>query len=148
MKRFNKNNQSGFTLLEVILVVAIIAILAGIVIFAINPTKQLADSRNSGRRVDANTILNASYQYTIDNSSVPANITTTSTEICKTGASSCTGLIDLSVLTASGKYLASLPTDPQATGNGTGYNIYKDTNGKIVVTAPKAENSVTISVTR
>jgi len=141
-------NQRGFTLIEIILVVAVIAILAGIVIFAVNPTKQLADGRNSDRRTAINTILNATYQYTVDNSALPASITTTSTEICKTGASSCTGLIDLSVLTAAGKYIVSLPNDPQASGNGDGYNISKDANGRITVTAPKAENGATISATR
>lgn len=143
-----KQNEQGFTLIEMVLVVAVIAILAGIVIFAINPSRQLADSRNSQRKTDVNTLLNATYQYAVDNSSVPATITTTPTEICKTNASSCSGLIDLSVLTTNGKYLASIPNDPRASGNGNGYQISKDANGRITVAAPNAENSVTISVTR
>jgi prepilin-type N-terminal cleavage/methylation domain-containing protein len=142
-----KNNR-GFTLIEIILVVAVIAILAGIVIFAVNPTKQLADGRNSQRRTDVNTILNAVYQYTVDNSGVPSTITTTATQICKTGASSCTGLIDLSALSLNGKYVVSLPNDPQASGNTTGYTVSKDANGRITVAAPSAEQGATISATR
>lgn len=142
-------NQKGFTLLEILLVVAAIAILAGIVILALNPVKQLADTRNAQRRVDVNTILNAVYQYTIDNKgTLPSTITTTSTEVCKTGGT-CTGLIDLSVLTASEKYLTAMPIDPSSTStNGTDYNILKTANGRITVTAPDAEQSATISVTR
>lgn len=140
----------GFTLLEILLVVAIIAILAGIVIVAINPGKQLADSRNAQRQADVNTILNAVYQYAIDNDgSLPSAITTTQTEICKTDASSCTGLADLSVLTANEKYIVAMPTDPNgASANGAGYEIVQSSNGRITVVAPDAEEDATISVTR
>ena len=147
MKLFK--SQKGFTLLEILLVVAAIAILAGIVIIAINPSKQLGDTRNAQRQADVTTILNAVYQYALDNNgSLPASITTTATAVCSTGGT-CTSLIDLSVLTASGKYIVSMPRDPQTpTGNSTNYLINKDVNGRVVVSAPAAENSKVISVTR
>lgn len=143
-------SKRGFTLLEILLVVAAIAILAGIVIFAINPGKQLGDTRNSQRHSNVDTILNAVYQYSVDNSgNLPATITTTPTEICKTGAASCTGLIDLSVLTANEKYLTAMPTDPQdSSTNGTNYQISKDANGRVTVSAPNAEQGATITATR
>lgn len=152
-KRAQLRSQRGFTLLEVLLVVAILAILAGIVIIAINPGKQLGDSRNSQRQTDINTILNGVYQYSLDNNgAVPAGVTTTATEICATGSSSCTGLVDLSAITASEKYLTAIPKDPQCSTtcatNGTGYRILKTSNGRITVSAPSAEQGKTISATR
>lgn len=143
------SKKKGFTLLEILLVVAAIAILAGIVIVAINPGKQLADTRNAQRKVDVNTILNAIYQYSIDNKgAVPTSLTTAATEICKTGGI-CTGLIDLSVLTANEQYLTSMPIDPSSTSAyGTGYSVAKTANDRITVSAPSAERSVSISATK
>jgi len=168
MKLFQKikgQGAKGFTLLEVLLVVAIIAILAGIVIIAINPGKNLGDSRNAQRSADVNTIINGTYQYLLDNNgTLPAVgartgavvISTTPTEICNTATATCTGLVDLAVLTTAGKYIVAIPTDPQApnscpTGcgaNGTGYKIAKDANGRLIVSAMNPEQGKTISVTK
>lgn len=164
LKNIKKQGQRGFTLLEVLLVVAVIAILAGIVIIAINPGKNLGDTRNAQRSADVNTILNATYQYALDNNgSYPpvgartgaVAISSTLTEVCSETASSCTGLVDLKVLSTNGKYLVSIPGDPTCptgppacSANGAGYKIGLTTNGRLQVTAPQAEQSKTISVTK
>lgn len=144
-------------MIEILLVIGMIAILAAIVIIAVNPARQFAQSRNTQRVSNVNTILNAAHQYAVDNTgTLPANIPASAdcagvatNEICKTGAASCTGLVDLSVLTASEIYIVSMPYDPSgATTNGAGYHIAKSANGRITVCAPDAELSATISVTR
>ncbi len=152
----NKQTQAGFTLLEILLVVAMIAILAGIVIFAINPSKQLASARNAQRRADVNTIANAVYQYAIDNDGVlPATITSNETEICRTSLQpNCTNLINLGpYLTLNEKYLTSIPNDPaqlclDSDSNSACYTIFLTSNNRVTVSAPYAELDATIRITR
>lgn len=141
-------HQRGFTIMELLVVIAIIGILAAAVFVLLKPGEQKAKARNVERTTDVNTIVNAVYQYAVDNNgSLPASITGSATEICQTGGS-CSGLIDLGVLTASQKYLVSIPADPiGASTNGTGYQISKNANGRITVSAPHAEGAA-ISVTR
>lgn len=141
--------RKGFTLIELLLVIGIIAILVSIVIVAINPTKQMGDARDAQRRTDVNTILNAVYQYSIDTNILPSGIPTgTTTEICRTGIVNCGSLINLSVLVPT--YLVSVPNDPQApaTGSGTRYFIVQGGERRVTVSAPNAEQSASISVTR
>lgn len=153
----NSNNRKGFTLIEILIVIGIIAILASVVIVAINPGRQFSQARNAQRQSNINAILNSVYQYAVDNTgTLPAAIPTSvdcpgtaTNEICKTGAGSCLNLVNLDVLTNNQTYLTSMPTDPTgATANGAGYHVAKSTNGRVTVCAPDAEIGVTISVTR
>lgn len=142
----NKKTNSGFTLLEVLLVVGIIAILAAIVIVAINPKHQLGYTRNAQRWSDVNTILNAVYQYYIEEGELPDEITDSAKEICKTGAS-CSGLVNLDVLTDDQTFIVSMPTDPTgSSSNGAGYEIRKTSKDRVEVSAPDAELDEDIKV--
>lgn len=138
----------GFTMIEMIIAIVIVSAIITVSIASISNVR--AKSRDGRRTADVAVIMNAVYQYALDNNNQPpATITATSTEICKTGASSCTGLIDLSVLTTGQKYIATLPIDPAvaSTSSGTGYFVLKNSYGRVTVSAPRAELAST-SLTR
>lgn len=63
LKRFKK----GFTLIELIIVIAIIAILAAAIFVAIDPARRLHEARNSRRWSDVTTILDTVVKYQVDN---------------------------------------------------------------------------------
>ncbi len=126
----------AFTLLEMLLVVAIIAILAGIVIVAINPGRQLAQARNAQRQNDLRAIHSAVNQYYIDNFGWPGALgqTFVLTEICDE-VGEPTGCLDLSALIPT--YISAIPRDPQAL-SGTGYQIALNSNQTPALTAPRS----------
>lgn len=153
-----KIKPQGFTLIEVLLVIAILAILASITIMAINPGLQLAKARDSQRSADVHTILNAIHQYALDNEGTfPDQIDTYALEICRTDSLNCSFLADLSVLTDGQIYLVEMPQDPRCTEaggdaycsvNGTGYFVELTETGRIMVSSQSVETEDSISVTR
>ncbi|HWZ65933.1 MAG TPA: prepilin-type N-terminal cleavage/methylation domain-containing protein [Patescibacteria group bacterium] len=161
LERVKESSSKGYSLLEFLLVMAIIAILVGIIIIAIHPGKNLGHIHNVNRRTAINTIIDGIHQYALDNNGVLPTVGTrlgavalsaTPTEVCSTTATSCAGLVDLAILTASDKYIVAIPKDPQCpaecSANGTGYFIAKDINNRLIVSAPNAENGKTISVNK
>ncbi len=162
IRKMKKNK--GFTLIEILIVIGIIAILATIVIIAINPAKQFAQARNTQRTAGVTAILNAVGQRIADNKGVfegDYNYNTATppvpTEFCDAIPNSTTpigtgngtsGLNDpaggsgnLGCLTPT--YIPTLPTEPLGAGE-TQYTIVQDTLGRITVCAPEATQEAAI----
>jgi prepilin-type N-terminal cleavage/methylation domain-containing protein len=153
MPKVNK----GFTLIELLVVIGILGILLAIVLIAINPARQFAQADNTKRASDINTIINAIHQYSADNRGVlPPGMPAKgdpAEEIANTGADICTAIVPT--------YVSLLPIDPSLSGPAisdctayaTGYDVLVDANGRVTVSAPSTDTTVTqggtiISITR
>lgn len=150
-----KARHYGFTLIEILLVLSLLAIFASIVIVAINPSKHLSESRDAQRETGVYTIVQSLYQYASEHGgSFPEVLDEQSRQICITGSEDCSGLIDLFELSQDQAYLVGIPVDPLCTGtsqtcviNGSGYTATLTANGRVTVEALHAEN-YPVSVTQ
>ena len=139
-----KVGSKGFTLIEILVVIGIIAVLAAIVIVAINPARQFAQARDSQRLSNINTILNAIGQKMADNKGVfnangcPNTLPSATTSIVTSGGTQG----DLSCLVPT--YMSIMPTDPTAaSGANTGYEVYQEAStGRVHVIAQTQEPSI------
>lgn len=149
-----QKSTKGFTLIEILLVIAIMAILAAIVIVAINPAKQLGEAQNAQRRSDVRTILDAIVQYSLDNegsypTGIPVGTSCTSdgNDICQVDTI-CEGT-SLDPLVVNRTYLPDLPNDPTvADATITGYLVMQSSSGRVSVCAQESYNDEEISVTK
>ena len=116
--------QSGFTLIELIVVIAIIAVLAGALLIAINPQSMIQKGRDAQRLQDVDTLVDA-----INLALADSEILLTDTSSCgnctSTGSTAVTGsgYVPFTIPTGKtglSKFIPTLPVDPLNTSP----NIY------------------------
>lgn len=154
-----KYSRQGFTLIELMVVMAIISILAVSVFVALNPSKRIKDALDARRTTDISSILTAIHQYIVDNKgALPTGLVAgmvekqlgSSTTGCSITSSGCnvTGSSDcIDLSTPLTTYLKSIPIDPAGgTAALTFYAVGVDVNGIVTVTACKADTPpITVS---
>jgi type IV pilus assembly protein PilA len=153
MPKLNKKFKA-FSLIEILIVVALMIILATITIVAINPAKNFRDTRNAQRSSDVSAILNAVTQYTSEQGHTIGDFGTIA--VCTSGTTpigtdTVAGEVDLSALLVD-EYIIEIPRDPSQdeTSTATGYTICQTDGGRVQIDAPLAEpiGEKTISVKR
>mgnify|MGYP000502669838 CR=1 FL=1 len=156
--KIKQNNQRGFTLIEILVVIGIIGILATVVLVAVNPSRQFKQARDSQRVANVNTILNALGQNIADHQGMvfcEGIVRNLPQGVYYGIASSVTidgiNLADCLVP----DYLPKLPYEPGNTSAYytneddylTGYSLFVDAGGRITISAV-GEIQTDISVTR
>ena len=157
-KPTNGKPKRGFTLIEVLVVIGIIAVLAGVVLVAVNPARQFKLARDSQRVSNVNALLNAIHQNIAEHKGIftcngSAKDIPTAPTIVAGSSTNPTYAGDIASCLVP-DYISSLPFDPSKSGAfydaassyNTGYIIARDADGRI--TASSSGDSQHLSPSR
>lgn len=138
--------------MELIIIIAIIAVLAAVIFVAIDPARRLHESRNARRSSDVATILDALIKYQADNDGAHlasvAGLTAGQYSVIGTDSSGCNttctaqttqaACVNLTALPAN--YLSTIPVDPgTGTAANSDYYLSRTSTGNLIIGACDAE---------
>ena len=156
-----RRNTTGFTLVELLISIAIIGIVTAVVFVALNPLALFAQSRNAQRWISVSELLDAVHLYVVQNDGRLPNeseweeetayMLGTDTIGCSsscsvtTTASTCLHLSDL----VADKRIADLPLDPrEGTTGQSGLYARRESGSIVTIGICEEELGETIALTR
>ncbi len=137
-------HRSGFTLLEVMIVIGVLALLATLIIVTLDPAERFRNAREARRLSDIRALSSAAHQYLVDKKGdFPEGIDERERQL-GTGTSGCS--IDNGFCSVAGdgdcidlgpalrSYLPAIPEDPDTgTAEHTRYTIRREAAGNRIV---------------
>jgi len=145
---WKKRKRPAFTLIELLLVIAIMAVLTGIIASMIDVRAVLINSRDAERSHNASQLENAMYQHVVNKWEILSDTQIpdgeeSAKDICVVGLTNeqatAADCVKLDLLIPD--FLPQLPIDPAEppTSNYTGYKVYKDMGRPQIVAAHVGE---------
>ena len=141
---FIHSRHNGFTLVELLIGVAIISILSSLTILTINPVKYLGDAQTATELFQANQIDKAllriySAKGSLPNTDLIPTTEETAIAICQTGIDNYPACIDISAIVTE-SIIPELPMGSRAGIDTIGFSVYKDILGIAhVIITPEQE---------
>lgn len=136
-----------FTLLEIVPVVSLILVMAGVLYYTLNPIGNIQNSRNASRKADIVLIADAIAEHVRDEGRgilLQVPLTPSDIEICAdVQTNNCTGKLSLNALI--GDELNTIPRDPSveddpsASASESGYRIQRLNEQRFRIYAPNTE---------
>lgn len=156
----NIRSRAAFTLIELLIVIALMAILMAAYVILANPAGQLAAARNTTRHNQLQVIRNAISQNFADQangqfSCVSGPIPSSTALMASQPGPGNYDIAPCIILSSGGYGIFALPFDPSASSSyynsltdyNSGYTIVQNASGTITIAAPYAELGKTVSVT-
>jgi len=107
-----REKSTGFTIIELLIVIGIMVILGAIVVFAMNPIERIRDARNNQRKAHVEAIYGALKSYNLREGDFPDCV-----EVVERDAKECEGYLIP-------EHMPSMPRDPlEGSEEETGYMV-------------------------